>query len=145
MTPSTTSSSTPDTGAPVMADNAPVSFGVFNPQGQVVLGLPTQQQTEDLAVALVDAGWASDKVVAFMPYGSVAQLERMTESASPLADFGYERTLLNRYLDMSRRGFRWLLVTVDDIDHANRMAEIARQHGAETAVYYRRFSTEDLI
>jgi len=75
----------------------------------------------------------------------VAQLERMSESASSLADFGYERTLLNRYVEMSRRGVRWLLVTVDDLDHANRMADIARRHGAETAVYYRRFTTEDLI
>ncbi|WP_422017955.1 hypothetical protein [Roseateles sp.] len=141
----TTPSNATDTGAPVMADNAPVAFGVFNPQGQVVLGLPTQQQADDLVAALLAAGWTPDTVVAFVPYGSVAQLERMSESASSLADFGYERTLLNRYVEMSRRGVRWLLVTVDDLDHANRMADIARRHGAETAVYYRRFTTEDLI
>lgn len=132
-------------GEPVSAGNAPVAFGAFNPQGQVVVGLPSQQQADALSRALLEAGWAADRVVAFVPYGSVQQLERMAESAGPLADFGYERTLLNRYLDLSRRGCRWLLVTVDNLAHANEMADIARRHGALTAPYYRRFMIEDLI
>jgi hypothetical protein len=145
MSPSTSDQVPAATGEPVMADNAPVEFGAFNPQGQVVVGLPTQEQLETLVDALREAGWAQDQVVAFVPYGSVEQLERMAESASALADFGYERTLLNRYRDMSRRGSRWLLVTVDNLGHANDMADIAKRHGAQTAAYYRRFMIEDLI
>lgn len=140
-----TSSQPPVADEPVSAANAPVSFGVFNPQGKVVLGLSSQQLADDLAHVLNGHGWPEEAVESFMPPGTEGELAQMAESASPLADFGYERTLLNRYRDMSHRGYRWLLVTVDDLDHATRLAAIAKQHGAEMAVYYRRFTIEDLI
>lgn len=137
--------STPTSDEPVTAENAPVSFGVFNPQGKVVLGLPSQAQAEALAADLLEAGWPADDVVAFMPPGTGGDLSKMAESASAIADFGYERTLLNRYRDMTQRGVHWLLVTVKDLDHAQQLATMAKAQGAEMATYYRRFATEELI
>lgn len=137
--------STPTSDEPVTAENAPVSFGVFNPVGKVVVGLPSQDQLDAVAHALAAEGWQAEDVVEFIPPGAEEDISKMADSASALADFGYERTLLNRYRDMTHRGVRWLLVTVEDLDHAQRLAAIAKAHGAEMATYYRRFAIEELI
>lgn len=137
--------STPTSDEPVTAENAPVSFGVFNPTGKVVLGLPSQAQAEALTAALLEDGWPAEDVVSFMPPGTEGDLSQMADSASAVADFGYERTLLNRYRDMTRRGVHWLLVTVNDLEHAQRLAALAKANGAEMATYYRRLVTEELI
>ena len=59
--------------------------------------------------------------------------------------FGYEITLARRYLKLSREGYRWLLVKVEDSEAAARAAEIARAHGATLAVHYRLLIAEELI
>ena len=129
----------------IEADSVPTSFGVFKPVGYVMVGVPTQPQTDSLEAALHAAGWPANEVQHFTPRESVAELAAMVDNAGAMAGFGYEITLLRRYLTLAEQGYRWLLVKVDDSEHASSAAETARQHGAVLAVYYRRFTVEDLI
>ena len=131
----------------VDTDDLPTSFGVFKPVGHLMIGLPTQGQTDALVSALQGADWPSAEVRQFTPRESVAELEALVvdAEAGALAGFGYEITLLRRYLTLARQGQLWLLVKVADTDHAARAADIARECGATLAVHYRRLTVEELI
>ncbi len=129
----------------IAKDKLPTSFGAFNPVGHLMVGVPTQAKADALADALCKAAWTRESVVHFTPSESIAEFEAMTENPSMLAGFGYEITLLRRYLALAREGYRWLLVEVDDTDHAAEAADIARSHGATLAVHYRSLVVEELI
>ncbi len=132
----------------IHADEAaalPVSFGVFKPVGHVMMGLPTQARVDALVLALQGAGWPDAGVRQFSPRESVQEMRTMVDSAGPLAGFGYEITLLKRYLALAEQGYRWLLVQADSTEQATAAAALASASGATLAVYYRRFTVEELI
>ena len=136
----------PDTRADTIdADSVPTSFGVFKPVGHLMVGVPTQAQSDSLEAALHAAGWPAEAVRHFVPRESVAELAAMVDNAGAAAGFGYEITLLRRYLALAEQGYAWLLVKVSDSEQAASAAETARSHAAVLAVYYRRFTVEDLI
>ena len=127
------------------ADALPVSFGVFKPVGYVMMGLPTQAQIDALVAALHGAGWPTSGVRQFSPRESVAELRAMVDNAGPLAGFGYEITLLKRYVALTEEGYRWLLVQADDSERAAAAAALALASGATLAVHYRTLTVEELI
>lgn len=127
------------------ADAAPTSFGVFKPVGWVMMGFPMQAQAQVLIGALHGAGWSSAEVLHFKPRESVAELREMVENAGPLAGFGYEITLLRRYLALAEEGYCWLLVKAGDAARAATAAAAARECGARLAVHYRTLTVEELI
>lgn len=127
------------------ADTVPTSFGVFKPVGYLMVGVPTQAQVDALQAALLAAGWPLGELQHFTPRESVPELAAMVDNAGAMAGFGYEITLLRRYLALAEQGYRWLLVKVSDSEHAASATETARAHGAVLAVYYRRFTVEDMI
>ena len=124
---------------------APSSFGVFKPVGSVMVGLPAQAQADALGTALQQLGWASEEMAHFVPSDTIEELEQMVENAGPLAGFGYELTLLRRYLALSQKGTKWLLVQVKDNEHAATVAESARASGAILAVHYKTLTVEELL
>lgn len=127
------------------ADTLPTSFGVFKPVGYVMMGMPTQAQTDALVTALYSAGWPAPGVRQFAPRESAGELRAMVDNAGPLAGFGYEITLLKRYVALTEEGYRWLLVQADDSERAAAAAALARASGATVAVYYRTLTVEELI
>lgn len=127
------------------ADELPTSFGVFKPVGHVMVGMPTQGSIHSLTTALLHAGWPSSGILRFTPRESVAELEALVDKAGPMAGFGYEITLLRRYLALAREGYRWLLVKVEDAEQASTAAGLARECGATLAVYYRLLTVEELL
>ena len=128
----------------VTKDDLPTSFGAFKPVGHLMLGLQTPEQLAQVSAALRQAGWADDDVVPFAPRESVAELKSLIDNASGLA-FGYEITLMRRYLDLARKGCHWLLVHAEEPEAAERAAAIAREHGALLAVHYRKMTIDELI
>lgn len=123
----------------------PTSFGTLKPVGHVLVALKSAQHCAALQSALAAAGWSDGLVNEFKPRETVEELAEMVDKASGAAGFGYELTLMRRYLKLARAGHCWLLVKVDGDEHAERLAELARQHGAALAVHYRRFTVEELI
>jgi hypothetical protein len=127
------------------ADAAPTSFGVFKPVGWMMVGFPMQAQADVVVAALNGAGWASTALLHFKPRESVSELQAMVANAGSMAGFGYEITLLRRYLALAQEGYCWLLVKVDGTEHAATAAAVARECGAELAVHYRMLTVEKLI
>ncbi len=137
---------TPDEMSDTLAaDAAPTSFGVFKPVGWLMLGFPTQAQADALVLALHSAGWAPQAVLHFKPRDSVSELQALVGKAGDLAGFGYEITLLRRYLALAKQGYCWLLVKVSGVEHAASAAELARGCGAALGVHYRTLTVEELI
>lgn len=123
----------------------PTSFGVFRPTGWLMIGLPAQALADALVVALQGAGWSSACVLHFTPSESLSELETMVANAGPMADFGFDITLVRRYVGLAKEGYRWLLVKVGGVEHAAAAADIARVGGATLAVHYRTLTVEELI
>jgi hypothetical protein len=123
----------------------PTSFTAFNPIGHLMLGLPSTEQLATLHAVLRANGWPDESLVEFTPREGVEEFAEMIDNAGPLVGFGYEITLARRYLKLSREGYRWLLVKVEDNEAAARAAAIARANGATLAVHYRLLIAEELI
>lgn len=126
-------------------DSMPTSFGVFKPVGWVMVGLPQQAQAQALAHALNQAGWPPEALLHFTPSESLAELDALVDDAGALAGFGYEITLLRRYVKLAREGYQWLLVKVKDTDEAAAAAKRAGECGATLAVHYRMLTVEELL
>ena len=88
---------------------------------------------------------SSASVLHFAPRESASELQALVDHAGSMTGFGYEITLLRRYLALAQEGYRWLLVKVDGAKHAAGAAEVARACGATLAVYYRTLTIEELI
>ena len=127
------------------AEPLPTSFGAFKPTGHVMVGMPSLEQAGSLTGKLRAAGWAEEAVTPFTPRENVAEMQALIDNASGLAGFGYELTLMRRYLELARQGHCWLLVKVDDDDQAQCVGRLARLYGASAAVNYHRFTIEDLL
>ncbi|MCV2356491.1 hypothetical protein LNV09_20310 [Paucibacter sp. B2R-40] len=127
----------------------PTSFGAFKPVGWLMVGLPAQALANQLVAALQGApngeAWPSSEVLHFAPSETLEQLEAMAENAGAMAGFGYEITLLRRYIKLSKEGYRWLLVKVSSVERAAAAAAIARSCDATLAVHYRRLTVEELL
>jgi hypothetical protein len=110
-----------------------------------MMGLPTQAHVDALAAALHGARWASVAVLHFTPRESMSELEAIVENAGSMVGFGYEITLLRRYVALAQEGYRWLLVKMDSTEHAAAAGEVARGCGAALAAHYRTMTVEELI
>ena len=95
-----------DAGDTTSVAHIPTSFGVFKPVGWVMMGLPTSAQGEALITALHGAGFASGSVLKFTPRETPAELQAMAEHAGSAAGFGYEITLLRRYVALAQQGYQ---------------------------------------
>ncbi len=121
-----------------------MSFGTFKPVGHVLVGIPADVSALRLERALQAVGFDSG-LVWITPRESAEELQALIDDASPLAGFGYEITLMRRYVELSRSGYRWLLVKNDGNEQAQAVGDAARTAGATLAVRYGRLVVEELI
>lgn len=126
-------------------DDLPTSFGALKPVGHLMVGMPASSPPGALRERLLQAGWQPDELLHISPRESHAELQTLIDNAGGMAGFGYEITLMRRYLELAKQGVRWLLVKVDGTDGAARAAEQARSEGAVLAVHYRMLTVEELI
>jgi len=130
---------------PLTASTLPTTLGAFNPVGHVMAALPSADASAQATGQLCDAGFAPEHIVDFSArYGAQAMAE-MIEGASGAAGFGAELSLMRRYLELAREGYRWLLVYAPDDAQAEQVKAIALANGAPVAVKYHLLAVEDLI
>jgi hypothetical protein len=132
------------------------SFGVYKPEGHVVMSFATAEDADAAAAALSDAGVAGAagdasaepterSVRRFSDREMLEQAESDIARASPLANLGQELNLVKAQRDLAKLGYHFLAVKADDDEHARSVAAIGREHGAERGQYYGRFIVEELI
>jgi hypothetical protein len=121
------------------------STGILNPVGHVVLAFKDDAVTTQAVEALRGAGFDADDLLAYLASEATPRLRERVRTASQVAGFGYEITLMRRYLAYAEEGAGWLLVYAPDDAAAQRVAEIGKRFDARCAVRYHRLASEELL
>ena len=121
------------------------SLGAFNPVGHAVLAFADDKTAGDAAEAAHDAGFGAGDVIVFTSGELFPDLQEMMRNASGAAGFGYEITLMRRYMTLASEGAGWVVVYSPDEAQVAKVTEIAKRFGALSAVHYGRLLHEDLI
>ena len=119
--------------------------GNFNPTGHAVLAFAGDAVTQQAESALHAAGFTAEDVLAYTSAAVKPRLQKMVDTAGEAAGFGYEITLLRRYLTLAGEGCGWLIVYAPDDAATQRVTDVAVKFGARSAVKYNRLVNEDLI
>ena len=121
------------------------SLGAFNPVGHAVLAFTSDAVAADAHKALSAAGFAAADILVFISGELFPDLEEMMRNASGAAGFGYEITLMRRYMTLASEGCGWLIVFSPEEEQVKKVAAVAKQFAARSAVHYGRFASEDLV
>ena len=119
--------------------------GILNPVGHIVLAFTDDAVAAEAVVALQGAGFADEDVLAYLAADATPRLRERVRTASSAAGFGYEITLMRRYLELAEEGAGWLIVYAPDDAATERVTEVATRFDALCAVRYHRWATEDLL
>ena len=121
------------------------STGVLNPVGHTVLAFKDDAVATTAAGALHGAGMTAEDVLVYAGSEALPRLRERVATAGGSAGFGYEITLMRRYLALAEAGAGWLIVYTPEDAEAERVTEVATRFGALCAVRYHRLANEDLI
>jgi hypothetical protein len=123
----------------------PQSLGAFKPVGHVVIAMPDDASAAQAVQALRQQGFDADDILVYTAAEEDDEMDRMLQHTSDFAGFGYEVTLMRRYKALASRGASWLIVFAPEDERAERVATVARLHGALLAEKYHRLVIEDLL
>ena len=121
------------------------SLGAFNPVGHSVLAFADDKAAAEAAKAAQDAGFGAADIIVFTSAELFPDLQEMMRNASGAAGFGYEITLMRRYMTLAGEGSGWLVIYAPDEKHTAQVTEVAKRFNAKSAVHYGRLLHEDLI
>lgn len=119
--------------------------GILNPVGHVVLAFESDASAAQAVEALHAAGFAADDTLLYLASEATPRLRERVASVSQAAGFGYEISLMRRYLALAEEGCGWLIVHAPGDDAVRRITEVASRFGARCAVRYHRLASEDLV
>lgn len=119
--------------------------GILNPVGHVVLAFKDDAVTAEAVAALRAAGSAEADILVYRAEEATPRLRERVQTVSEAAGFGYEITLMRRYLAFAEQGAGWLIVHAPDDGAVQRIVEVAKRFHALCAVRYHRLANEDLI
>jgi hypothetical protein len=121
------------------------TLGALNPVGHVVLAFPDDRVAGAARSALLDTGFAEEDAYAYTSKELEPRLDEMLRAASGASGFGYESTLMRRYLALAQENVGWLVVYAPEDDLGEKVADVARRFKARCAVRYHTLVSEDLI
>ena len=119
--------------------------GTFNPIGHIVVAFADDAVAAQAAAELRAAGFGAEDILSYTSPEVITRLREMVHTASQAAGFGYEITLMRRYLALAEGGAGWLIVYAPEDAAAQRVAEVATRLKALSAVHYHRLANEDLV
>ncbi|MEP7299048.1 MAG: hypothetical protein ABI702_22920 [Burkholderiales bacterium] len=119
--------------------------GTLNPVGHVVLAFKDDALTSEAVDALRAAGLADEDILHYLAVDATPRLRERVRTASQAAGFGYEITLMRRYLAFAEAGAGWLIVYAPNDAAVGHITEVATRFHALCAVRYHRLANEDLV
>ena len=119
--------------------------GILNPVGHVVLAFESDAVAAEAVTALRAAGLTDEDILCYLADEATPRLRERVRTASEAAGFGYEITLMRRYLAFAEEGAGWLIVHAPSDEAAERITDVATRLNALCAVRYHRLANEDLI
>jgi hypothetical protein len=119
--------------------------GILNPVGHVILAFTDDAAAAEAVAALHSAGFAEADILAYLAAEAAPRLRERVRTASEAAGFGYEITLMRRYLAFAEAGAGWLIVYAPTDAAVRHITEVATRLHALCAVRYHRLANEDLV
>ena len=121
------------------------TVGTLNPVGHIVLAFKDDAVTAEAVAALHAAGLADEDILHYLAVDATPRLRERVRTASQGAGFGYEITLMRRYLAFAESGAGWLIVYAPNDAAVQAITDIAKRFDALCAVRYHRLANEDLL
>jgi hypothetical protein len=119
--------------------------GILNPVGHVVLAFKNDAVTNDAVAALREAGFTEQDILVYTAEEATPALRERVRTASEASGFGFEITLMRRYLSFAEQGAGWLVVYSPSDSAAELITNVGKRFDALCAVRYHRLANEDLI
>ena len=121
------------------------TLGAFNPVGHAILAMENDAAAAEARQALLDAGFEDADILVSTSAEMFPNLDEMMRNASGAAGFGYEITLMRRYMTLASKGAGWLAVYAPEDEQTAKVQSVARRLEALSAVRYGRLLHEDLV
>jgi len=121
------------------------TLGALNPVGHALIAVENDDAARELAKSLQGAGFDKDDILVYTSGELFPDLSEMMRSASGAAGFGYEITLMRRYMTLAGEGVGWLVVYAPEEEQIKTVQDLVKQAGAQSAVHYGRLLHEDLV
>jgi hypothetical protein len=121
------------------------SLGALNPVGHAILAFASDAVADEAKKALLQAGFAAEDILEYTSGELFPNLDEMMRKASGAAGFGYEVTLMRRYMTLASEGCGWLVVYAPEDAQTAKVKAVAAQFAAKSAVRYGRLASEDLV
>jgi hypothetical protein len=121
------------------------SLGALNPVGNAVLAFASDAVAASAKQALLQAGFSEEDILTYTSAELFPNLDEMMRKASGAAGFGYEITLMRRYMTLASEGCGWLVVYCPDDAQTASVQAVATKFEAKSAVRYGRLASEDLV
>ncbi len=121
------------------------TLGALNPVGHAILAFANDGVAADAKKALLAAGFADADILSYTSGELFPDLDDMMRNASGAAGFGYEITLMRRYMTLASEGCGWLIVYAPEEEQTVKIVDVAKRFAAKSAVRYARLASEDLI
>ena len=119
--------------------------GTFSPTGHIVAGFTNDAVAAKAAADLHAHGFKAEDILSYTSAEVLKRLREMVAGASEAAGFGYEITLMKRYLALAETGAGWLIIYSPDDEHTEKVTKVATDLKALCAVRYGRLVNEDLV
>jgi len=119
--------------------------GILNPVGHVILALKNDAVMAEAAAALREVGFTDQDILAYTAEEATPRLRERVRTASEASGFGFEITLMRRYLAFAEKGAAWLIVYSPSDSAAELITGVGKRFDALCAVRYHLLTSEDLI
>jgi hypothetical protein len=119
--------------------------GTFSPTGHIVAAFTNDAVAAKAAATLHTQGFKAEDILSYTSPEVLKRLREMVAGASEAAGFGYEITLMRRYLTLAEAGAGWLIIYSPDDAATEKVTEVATDLKALCAVHYGRLVNEDLV
>ena len=119
--------------------------GILNPVGHVVLAFKNDSVTAEAVTALRGLGFTERDILAYTAEEATPRLRERVRTASEASGFGFEITLMRRYLAFAENGAGWLIVYSPSDSTTELITRVGKRHDALCAVRYHLLTSEDLI
>jgi len=119
--------------------------GILNPIGHVVLAFKDDMVTTEAVAALREVGFTEPDILVYTAEEATPRLRDRVRTASEASGFGFEITLMRRYLAFAEQGAGWLIVYSPSDSTAALISSVGKRYDALCAVRYHLLTSEDLI
>ena len=121
------------------------AYGVFKPVGHMVVSFPDAASADRGHEALIAQGTQAADIHRFSAQQMLAQCDADIARASPAASIGQELNLVKANRELAAQGYHWIVLRVENDDHARAAADTLQGQGAERAQLYGRLIIEEMI